>query len=156
MKMPIGVRPTIPILRALVVLGLLVLVLAACGNSQGTTQPILTQHQVIGTWTSQSGSSLTFEPAHELVVKHVDIGPAVPGCGSASGAGTWQFLSLKGVSGSSPTTYKQGNLIMVLMPSIPEHCNGWGITTWGTSSSVRLCVASDPDSPCTSETFARQ
>lgn len=156
MEMLLSLRRVIPMLRPAVVLGLLLLVLGACSNPEGTDQPILTQDQIVGTWISQTGSSLTFKPGHELVVRHVDISPSVPGCGTASGGGTWQFLSLKGVSGPSPNTYKHGNLIMVLMPSIPEKCNGWGITTWGASSSVRLCVESDPDSPCISETFARQ
>jgi hypothetical protein len=135
--------------------GLLPLAIAACGNPQAI-QPELTQQQVIGTWTSQSGSAVAFGPGHVLVVRHVNISPGVPGCGTVSGTGTWQFLSPTGSTGRSLNTYDKGNLLMVLMPSIREACNGWELTTGSGSSQVTLCVASDPDSPCSSETFARE
>jgi len=139
---------------SIVALAAFTLTLSACGSAQ-SIQPKLTVAGLIGTWKSKSGSMVTLNSDHSVIVRHVDVGPGISGCGTVSGEGTWQFLSATGVGGSALDTYKNGNLVMILMPSIQEACNGWELTTWGTSSSVKLCVASDPDSPCISETFVR-
>jgi hypothetical protein len=130
------------------------ILLAGCGGG-ASNQPVISGHDLAGMWTTGK-AWMSFSSDHAIVVHKVNVEPGDPGCGVVSGTGTWQFLSSKGVSAAAPDLYKRGSLIEVELTVAPEVCGSWGLTTWGSPSAVTLCVESDPDSPCISDTFRRR
>jgi len=125
------------------------MLLASCG-SPGNPQPKITTAELSGAWNGSGGSVLTFNEDHSFSTQNLDLGlglPASEGCGNITDTGEWEFLSVPGVSGPTPTTYDEGNLVALAFPDRFDGCDS-EFTTWQVNGPLGLCLSLDPDSPC--------
>ncbi len=126
--------------------------LAACGAA--SSQPVLTSHDLTGTWSTPNGSRITFSADHRFSAAGIDLAPHFPGCPDLSGSGSWQFLSPAGDTG----TYASGSQIAIVFASpVSGLCSGTvTLTSWEINPPAGLCLEFDPDSPCTGTPFTKR
>jgi len=125
------------------------ILLAACVQQSGT-QPVLSSSDLVATWVSPVGGSISFASDHRFTTSGLRLGKYWGGCaktGRISAAGTWQFLSPQGDSGVNPTGYSKGSLIDLSFDQTPGpspiDCIGGAmtLTSWNLGSARGLCVA---------------
>jgi len=114
------------------------------------SQPVLTQDEILGTWSNHNGSTITFTSYTNFTAVAIDLtagNPAGPqDCDSVTGSGIWEFLSPEGDSAGGG--YPQGNQIWLQFRQSPE-CDAQ-LDTWEINPPVGLCLSFDPDTPCSS------
>ncbi len=108
---------------------------------------MVTVHDVVGTWSNHKGSTIAFQGDGSFSAVGMNMGPVLEGCGSVSGAGSWEFLSAQGDSASSGV-YTSGNQIGLSFDGQNDSCDV-SLTSWEIDPPVGLCLDFDPDSPCT-------
>lgn len=132
--------------------------------AQSGTQPVLSSSDLVATWTSPDGGSITFTRNHRFTAAGLRLDRFWKGCagvGRISASGTWQFLNSHGSSGLSPTGYAKGSLISLSFGGVADNpslgCTGGGIelTSWNVGSTPGLCLQFDPDTPCDGYVFNR-
>jgi hypothetical protein len=137
-----------------------IILLATC--AQYGTQPVLNSADLVATWVSPAGGSITFANSHRFTGAGLRLDKFWGGCagaGKISVSGTWQFLSPQGDSGAG--LYSRGNLVGLYFDAKAGDpstgCTGGGITltTWNTGSATALCLQFDPDTPCDGYLFER-
>jgi hypothetical protein len=138
-------------LSPVLLLGLAALA-SACGGG-ASEQPVISEGSLVGTWSGPQGS-MTFLADHTFHGSDLRFDAQPQGCTKFSGPGTWQFISSRGQSGASLTTYRKGSVIEVNMNGSLDSCD-FDVTTWQVNGPVGLGYFADPDSPCISPAFAR-
>jgi hypothetical protein len=131
-------------------------------RAQSGTQPVLSSTDLVATWMSPAGGSITFANSNRFTAAGLRLDMFWGGCagsGKTSVSGTWQFLSPQGDSGTG--SYSKGNLVYLYFDDTAGDplagCTGGGITltSWNTGSATALCLQFDPDTPCDGYVFER-
>ena len=131
-------------------------------RTQYATQPVLSSADLIATWVSPAGGSITFANSNRFTAAGLRLDKFWGGCagsGKISVSGTWQFLSPQGDSATG--SYANGSLVDLVFNDTAGNpstgCTGGGITltSWNTGSAAALCLQFDPDTPCDGYVFER-
>lgn len=121
-------------------------------------QPSLDAADLLGTWVSSDGSSVTFAGAGSFAAAKINYGKyVIPTCGLISGSGIWQFVDSNGQTSTS--SLDSANIVALFFRKVSSSskCSGvMQLTSWDTGSTPGLCVQEDPDTPCDGYIFSKR
>jgi hypothetical protein len=126
-----------------------------CGQIGNQSPLVLRSADLVTTWSSAEGGSVTFAKDHHFTAKGLRLRDLFANrCPpTATVSGTWEFLGSDGTSGPSLTSHKEGRLIDLSFDSSADYaaysCTGGGITltSWSPEPPLTLCIDVDPDTP---------
>ena len=141
-----------------------VTLLAACSTTAGA-QPVMNPSDLVATWTSPDGGSMSFTGDHRFTVSGLRIGKFWNACASGTrltASGTWQFLNSQGDSGSGLNGLQKGSMVDLSFAGATGNpavnCTGGFLrfTSWDVGAARGLCLQLDPDTPCAGYIFNRR
>ncbi|MEV7523862.1 hypothetical protein [Streptomyces sp. NPDC091371] len=139
--------------RAIVLAVTGVVLTASCGYAAAIHSAEIPQEQLVGTWTSSAGTSLTFSNDHTFTGTGFDKVEAMAGCAHREtlSTGRWAFyVSPEGNGSIVPDeTATRGNDLELSFADDP------GCTVWvylyghfGDGEDPSMCPTKDPDDGC--------
>ncbi|MFE5807721.1 hypothetical protein [Streptomyces sp. NPDC056491] len=122
---------------------------ASCGYAAASYSAEIPQEELVGTWTSSAGTSLTFSKEHTFTGTGFDKVEAL-GCANPEtlSTGRWAFYArAEGHGGTVPDeTATRGHDLELSFTEDPT-CTVW-VYLFGDAEGPSMCPAQDPDDGC--------
>ncbi|KJY29793.1 hypothetical protein [Streptomyces katrae] len=132
-----------------------VVLTASCGLGAAVHTAVIPQEQLVGTWTSPSGTSVSFAKDHTFTGTGFGKVEALARCAhpEALSTGRWAFYSSRGDGGipAPDETATRGNDLRLSFAEEPS-CTVW-VYLYGDFGDARdpaMCPTTDPDDGCPS------
>ncbi|MEV7560907.1 hypothetical protein [Streptomyces sp. NPDC089795] len=130
----------------------------SCGYAAAINAADISQEQLVGTWTSPAGTSLTFSKDHTFTGTGFGTVEAMADCAHREtlSDGRWAFyVSPEGDGHIVPDeTAPRGNDLELSFSDDPS-CTVW-VYLYGSAKDPRMCPTRDPDAGCPTGGYLRK
>ncbi|MFG2989314.1 hypothetical protein ACGFZK_08470 [Streptomyces sp. NPDC048257] len=133
-----------------------VVLTASCGYAAASYSAEIPQEELVGTWTSSAGTSLTFSKEHTFSGTGFDKVEAL-GCANPEtlSNGRWAFyVGPKGDVTHPDETATRGNDLELSFTEDPT-CTVW-VYLYGDAEDPSMCPTQDPDDGCSPGGYLRR
>ncbi|MEU4506037.1 hypothetical protein [Streptomyces sp. NPDC024089] len=143
--------------RSIALLSLAVSLTVSCGLGAAIYAAEVSTDQVVGRWTSEAGTSLTFYGDQTFVAEHFDESPVASDCEtpSALSSGSWSFYATTGTDefDTADETTAHGSVLSLTFSA--GACEVY-VYLFGDEDDPSMCPTQDPDAGCPSDGYLRR
>ncbi|MFJ1551680.1 hypothetical protein [Streptomyces sp. NPDC088246] len=143
--------------RSIAFIGLVVALTVSCGWAAGIYAAEVSADQVEGRWTSEAGTSLTFQEDHTFAAEHFDELPVASDCKtpSALASGRWAFYASADADqfNAADETATHGTVLSLIFSA--GDCEVY-VYFFGDEDDPSMCPTGDPDAGCPSDGYLHQ
>ncbi|MFE5591176.1 hypothetical protein [Streptomyces sp. NPDC056549] len=140
--------------RSIAVVGVVVALTVSCGWAAAIHAAEVSADQVEGRWTSEGGTSLTFQEDHTFTAEHFDRLPVASDCKEPSAwwSGRWAFYAHTELSqfNAADESATRGTVVSLMFSA--GDCEV-GAYLFGDEDDPVMCLTGDPDVGCPSDGY---